>query len=112
MVFGGRRALEELLRLVDGKVHRLDQQLLLELLALLLDETVGVFRLVGRRPDAALVYADAGRRAARYAARGASAPAGQNDTRVPIRAGSSAGGRRSTRTRLTVVSRSARSARL
>ena len=39
-----------------------------------LDETVGVFRLVGRRPDAALVYADAGRRAARYAARGASAP--------------------------------------
>jgi len=27
------------------------------------DETVGVFRLVGRRPDAALVYADAGRRA-------------------------------------------------
>lgn len=39
-----------------------------------LDETVGVFRLVGRRPDAALVYADAGRRAARYAARGASTP--------------------------------------
>lgn len=39
-----------------------------------LDETVGVFRLVGRRPDAALVYADAGRRAARYAARGVSAP--------------------------------------
>jgi hypothetical protein len=37
-----------------------------------LDETVGVFRLVGRRPDAALVYADAGRRAARYSARGAS----------------------------------------
>lgn len=39
-----------------------------------LDETVGVFRLVGRRPDAALVYADAGRRAARYAARGSSLP--------------------------------------
>ncbi len=39
-----------------------------------LDETVGVFRLVGRRPDAALVYADAGRRAARYAARGVSLP--------------------------------------
>ncbi len=39
-----------------------------------LDETVGVFRLVGRRPDAALVYADAGRRAARYAARQASVP--------------------------------------
>jgi hypothetical protein len=36
-------------------------------------EAVSVFRLVGRRPDAALVFADAGRRAARYAAR--SAPA-------------------------------------
>ena len=34
-----------------------------------LDETVSVFRLVGRRPDAALVFADAGRRAARYAAK-------------------------------------------
>ena len=33
------------------------------------DEGVSVFRLVGRRPDAALVFADAGRRAARYAAR-------------------------------------------
>jgi len=32
---------------------------------------IQVFRLVGRRPDAALVYADAGRRAARYAARSA-----------------------------------------
>jgi len=30
------------------------------------DETVGVFRLVGRRPDSALVYADAGRRAALF----------------------------------------------
>ena len=39
-----------------------------------LEETVAVFRLVGRRPDAALVFADAGRRAARYAARGASMP--------------------------------------
>jgi hypothetical protein len=39
-----------------------------------LNETVAVFRLVGRRPDAPLVYADAGRRAARYAARGASLP--------------------------------------
>ncbi|MEZ4411637.1 MAG: hypothetical protein R2910_01460 [Gemmatimonadales bacterium] len=38
------------------------------------EETVGVFRLVGRRPDAALVYADAGRRAARYAARQRSLP--------------------------------------
>jgi hypothetical protein len=34
-----------------------------------LDETVSVFRLVGRRPDAPLVFADAGRRAARYAAK-------------------------------------------
>ncbi|MEZ4378365.1 MAG: hypothetical protein R3B35_08780 [Gemmatimonadales bacterium] len=33
------------------------------------DEALAVFRLVGRRPDAELVYADAGRRAARYAAR-------------------------------------------
>jgi hypothetical protein len=39
-----------------------------------LDEAVAVFRLVGRRPDAALVYADAGRRAARYAARGTAWP--------------------------------------
>lgn len=34
-----------------------------------LEEAVSVFRLVGRRPDATLVYSDAGRRAARYAAR-------------------------------------------
>jgi hypothetical protein len=34
-----------------------------------LEETVSVFRLVGRRTDAALVFADAGRRAARYAGR-------------------------------------------
>jgi hypothetical protein len=34
-----------------------------------LDETVSVLRLVGRRGDADLVFADAGRRAARYAAR-------------------------------------------
>ncbi|HUR95766.1 MAG TPA: hypothetical protein VMY76_14380 [Gemmatimonadales bacterium] len=34
-----------------------------------LDEVISVIRLVGRRPDAALVFADAGRRAARYAAR-------------------------------------------
>jgi hypothetical protein len=34
-----------------------------------LDEVVSVVRLVGRRPDATLVFADAGRRAARYAAR-------------------------------------------
>jgi hypothetical protein len=34
-----------------------------------LDETISVLRLVGRRTDASLVFADAGRRAARYAAR-------------------------------------------
>ena len=39
-----------------------------------LDEVVSVFRLVGRRTDAALVFADAGRRAARYAARGVGRP--------------------------------------
>jgi hypothetical protein len=33
------------------------------------DEAISVFRLVGRRPDATLVYSDAGRRAARFAAR-------------------------------------------
>jgi hypothetical protein len=33
------------------------------------DETISVFRLVGRRADAPLVFADAGRRAARYAAK-------------------------------------------
>jgi hypothetical protein len=33
------------------------------------EEALAVFRLVGRRPDAALVYADAGRRAARYSAK-------------------------------------------
>jgi hypothetical protein len=33
------------------------------------DEVLSVLRLVGRRPDAPLVFADAGRRAARYAAR-------------------------------------------
>lgn len=34
-----------------------------------LDEAVSIFRLVGRRPDATLVYSDAGRRAARHTAR-------------------------------------------
>ncbi len=33
------------------------------------DEVLSVIRLIGRRPDASLVFADAGRRAARYAAR-------------------------------------------
>jgi predicted hydrocarbon binding protein len=34
-----------------------------------MDEAISVLRLVGRRPDAPLVFADAGRRAARHAAR-------------------------------------------
>ncbi|HXG44907.1 MAG TPA: hypothetical protein VNJ71_09155 [Gemmatimonadales bacterium] len=34
-----------------------------------LDEALSVFRLAGRRPDAALVFADAGRRTARHLAR-------------------------------------------
>ncbi len=40
-----------------------------------LDEVVSVLRLVGRRPDAPLVFADAGRRAARFAARSKARPA-------------------------------------
>lgn len=35
------------------------------------EEVTLIFRLIGRRPDAALVYSDAGRRAARYAVRSA-----------------------------------------
>jgi hypothetical protein len=38
------------------------------------DEAISVLRLVGRRPDAPLVFADAGRRAARYAARAHARP--------------------------------------
>ena len=38
------------------------------------DEVLSVLRLVGRRPDAPLVFADAGRRAARYAARSRGRP--------------------------------------
>lgn len=38
-----------------------------------IEEVILIFRLVGRRPDAALVYSDAGRRAARYAVRAAGA---------------------------------------
>ena len=39
------------------------------------DEAISVLRLVGRRADASLVFADAGRRAARYAARAHARPA-------------------------------------
>lgn len=49
-------------------------------LAVPAEEVIQIFRLIGRRPDAALVYADAGRRAARYAAR-----AGRAGTRVLLR---------------------------
>jgi hypothetical protein len=38
------------------------------------EEALAVFRLAGRRPDAALVFADAGRRAARHGARQVAAP--------------------------------------
>lgn len=41
-----------------------------------IDEAVQVFRLVGRRSDASLVYADAGRRAARLAVGGRKRPGG------------------------------------
>ena len=44
------------------------------------DEVLSVLRLVGRRPDASLVFADAGRRAARYAAR-----AGGRSSRTLVR---------------------------
>ncbi len=55
------------------------------------DEALAVFRLVGRRPDAALVYADAGRRAARYASRRVSAPARAFLAALPGRFGREAG---------------------
>ncbi|MEP6573074.1 MAG: hypothetical protein ABJD11_10280 [Gemmatimonadota bacterium] len=38
------------------------------------EEALAVFRLAGRRPDAGLVFADAGRRAARYTARTGALP--------------------------------------
>src|SRR4051812_39212469 len=51
------------------------------------EEAIAVFRLVGRRPDAALVFADAGRRAARYAARRRGATARAMIAAAPGRAG-------------------------
>ncbi len=50
-----------------------------------LDEAVSVFRLVSRRSDAQLVFADAGRRAARYAAKGAGGRALRRLAPRPIR---------------------------
>ncbi len=51
------------------------------------DEALAVFRLVGRRPDAELVYADAGRRAARHASRHRSGTARLVGRIVPGRMG-------------------------
>jgi len=53
------------------------------------DEAVAVFRLVGRRPDAVLVYADAGRRAARYAAKQLNAGSRAMIAATPGKAGES-----------------------
>lgn len=60
------------------------------------DEVVQVFRLVGRRPDAALVYADAGRRAARLAA-GRAGPGGPFGLPLPKSLGRRRGERRAER---------------
>jgi len=50
-----------------------------------MDEAVSVFRLVSRRPDAQLVYADAGRRSARMAARSAGGGTALRISPKPIR---------------------------
>jgi hypothetical protein len=50
-----------------------------------LDEAVSVFRLVSRRPDAQLVFADAGRRSARMAARSAGGGTALRISPKPIR---------------------------
>jgi predicted hydrocarbon binding protein len=55
------------------------------------EEGLAVFRLVGRRNDAGLVFADAGRRAARYAARRLSGPARGMIAAAPGRAGRALG---------------------
>lgn len=51
------------------------------------EEALAVFRLVGRRPDADLVYADAGRRAARSAARERGGVARLTGRMIPGRVG-------------------------
>jgi len=61
------------------------------------DEAVSVFRLAGRRPDAQLVFADAGRRAARYAARSRPFLARVASRMVPGRLGRSIGARAAVR---------------
>jgi len=54
------------------------------------EEVLGVVRLVGRRPDAPLVFADAGRRAARHAIR-RDAGGGRAFSRLPGALGRAAG---------------------
>jgi hypothetical protein len=61
------------------------------------EEAVAVFRLVGRRPDAALAFADAGRRVARYAARLHGRPARTMQKLTPDTVGRSLGRRSATR---------------
>jgi hypothetical protein len=60
------------------------------------DEVVGVFRLVGRRPDASLCFADAGRRSARLAIKLAGG-SGRLLAKMPGGMGLSIGGRAATR---------------
>lgn len=61
------------------------------------DEVISVFRLAGRRPDAALVFADAGRRAARYAARSGPVLGRAARRMLPGGLGRAAGGRAAAR---------------
>lgn len=61
-----------------------------------LAEVISVFRLAGRRPDAALVFADAGRRAARYAARSGPVLSRAGRQLLPGGLGRAAGGRAAT----------------
>lgn len=56
------------------------------------DEVIGVVRLVGRRPDAPLIFADAGRRAARHAVK-YDAGGGKAFARLPGALGRAAGAR-------------------
>jgi hypothetical protein len=58
-----------------------------------LEEAISVFRLAGRRPDAQLVFADAGRRVARHAARLSPRPLRLANRVLPGRLGLAAGRR-------------------
>jgi len=68
------------------------------------DEAISVFRLAGRRPDAQLVFADAGRRAARYAARSAPALSRAGVRLMPGGLGRSIGARAAERAAKRVLS--------